>query len=315
MKTHTGIPVSDRGDAGRSARPSVRELEVLNAVIATRKTTAAAQRLGISQPAVSRAIGALEARLKRPLFLRDGGRLVPTADAFALDAEAAPIFAALARLEDWPPAPEPASQLRIATTATLAHMFLASVIARFHALEPETRIQVEIGKSPDAVSAIADGSADLGIVDATVAHAGVRAEPFHRSVAHCLMAADHALARKARIGPADLARQPMIALTRRFSLRARFDSAFADAGFAPAIVMEAATGELVVELVKAGVGLAILNPFAIASSLDKALALRPFDPAIACETSFLLPAAGAGLAVARRFADFVRAGQADARPG
>ena len=84
----------------RSSRPSVRELEVLHAVITTRKTTAAAQRLGGSQPAVSRAIGALEARLGRELFIRDGGRLVPTADAFALDAEAAPIFSALERLAE-----------------------------------------------------------------------------------------------------------------------------------------------------------------------------------------------------------------------
>ena len=57
-------------------RPSLRELEVLQAMIATRKTVAAAQMLGISQPAVSRALAALEADVGCALFARQGGRLV-----------------------------------------------------------------------------------------------------------------------------------------------------------------------------------------------------------------------------------------------
>jgi DNA-binding transcriptional LysR family regulator len=183
-------------DGGRSSRPSVRELEVLHAVITTRKTTAAAQRLGVSQPAVSRAIGALEARLGRDLFVRDGGRLVPTADAYALDAEAAPIFAALARLDNWPKTPNAGSLLRIVSAPTITHAFLAPLIVRFLQAEPDTRIQMEIGRSNDAVAAVADGTADLGVVDVGVVHAGVRAEPFRQSVAHVMMPADHPLTEK-----------------------------------------------------------------------------------------------------------------------
>ena len=70
----TRLPASTSG----RRPPSLRELEVLQAMIATRKTVAAAQMLGISQPAVSRALAALEAHVGRPLFAREGGRLVPT---------------------------------------------------------------------------------------------------------------------------------------------------------------------------------------------------------------------------------------------
>ncbi|MGL4728003.1 MAG: LysR family transcriptional regulator, partial [Bosea sp. (in: a-proteobacteria)] len=88
----------DPTDDTRGHQPSLRELEVLRAMIASRKTIAAAHLLGISQPAVSRAIASLEARIGRSLFSRDGGRLTPTADAFALEAEAGTIFDALDRL-------------------------------------------------------------------------------------------------------------------------------------------------------------------------------------------------------------------------
>lgn len=301
-------------DGGRSSRPSVRELEVLHAVITTRKTTAAAQRLGVSQPAVSRAIGALEARLGRDLFVRDGGRLVPTADAFALDAEAAPIFAALARLEHWPNTPQSGSVLRIMSSPTITHAFMSPLVIRFLQVEPETRIQMEVGRSTDAVSAVADGTADLGIVDVAIAHAGVRAEPFRQSAAHVLMPSNHPLAAKDRITPLDLAEVPLIAVTRRFSARARIERAFSDYGVEPRVVLEAGTLQFLAEVVKAGVGVAVINPFPIAYTTGPQLTFRPFDPEIEYETSFLFPATGGNLPVARRFVDFVRQEQGALSP-
>ncbi|MDJ1159436.1 LysR substrate-binding domain-containing protein [Chelatococcus sp. SYSU_G07232] len=297
----------------RSTRPSLRELEVLHAVVLTRKTTAAAQRLGVSQPAVSRTIASLEARLGRILFERDGGRLVPTADALSLDAEAAPILAAIARLENWPHAPHAGGLLRVSAAPTIAHSFLAPFIARFAALEPETRVLMEIGRGADVVAAVADGSVDLGIglVESSFAHAGVRPDVFCVSIAHCALWAGHPLAERALIRPADLAGEPMIAVTRRFSSRAQLDRAFADAGIEPRIVAEATTSTFVAELVRARVGLTIINPFPLALVEEGDLVFRPFDPAIAYETAFFLPSTGASLPAARRFADLIRAEQPD----
>jgi DNA-binding transcriptional LysR family regulator len=304
------MPNMDNEDeGGRSSRPSVRELEVLHAVITTRKTTAAAQRLGVSQPAVSRAIGALEARLGRDLFVRDGGRLVPTADAFALDAEAAPIFAALARLSNWPNTPSVGTLLRIFSTPTIAHTFLAPMVTRFLKVEPDTRVQMEIGRSDDAVASVADGTTDLGVLDVKAAHLGVRAEPFRQSVAHVLMPADHPLAQKEVIRPSDIGDSPLIAVTRRFSARARLERAFADEGVEPRTVLESGTVQFLLEMVRAGVGIAVINPFPIAYVAGSGLVFRPFEPTIEYETSFVFPAVGGNLPVARRFVDFVRAEQ------
>jgi DNA-binding transcriptional LysR family regulator len=301
--------IDSEEDGGRSSRPSVRELEVLHAVITTRKTTAAAQRLGVSQPAVSRAIGALEARLGRDLFIRDGGRLVPTADAFALDAEAAPIFAALSRLENWPNAPSAGTLLRVFSPPTIAHTFIAPMVKRFLAVEPDTRIQMEIGRSDDAINFVADGSADLGVLDIPASHFGVRAEPFRQSVAHVLMPADHPLAAKETITPADIGDTPLISVTRRFSARARLERAFADYGVEPRTVLEAGTVQFLLEMVRGGLGIAVINPFPIAYVAGSALAFRPFEPIIEYETAFLFPAVGGNLPVARRFVDFVRTEQ------
>lgn len=53
-------------------------LRVLDALLMTRSTTLAAQQVGLSQPAVSSALGRLRQALNDPLFLREGRHLVPT---------------------------------------------------------------------------------------------------------------------------------------------------------------------------------------------------------------------------------------------
>ncbi|MFO7308123.1 MAG: LysR family transcriptional regulator [Pseudomonadota bacterium] len=298
----------------RSSRPSLRELEVLHALIATGKTTAAGQRLGISQPAVSRAVAALEERVGRVLFSREGGRLVPTADALALEAEAAPILAGLARLENWPRAPRTQSVLRVSAAPTVAHYFLAPILARFVAVEPETRVVVEIGRGGDVLAAVAAGDVDVGIgmLETPVSHLGVRAEPFRRSKAACIMWPGHRLAELSVVRPADIgSEEPFIVVTRRFAARALLDRAFADVGIEPRIVAEATTSTFVMEMVRCRAGISVLNPFPMSLSDDASVVYRPFLPEITYEMAFLLPATGAAPPAARRFVDFVRAEQPD----
>ena len=305
----TKAPRDFDDDEENRSRPSVRELEVLHAVITTRKTTAAAQRLGISQPAVSRAISSLEMRLGREIFIRDGGRLVPTADAFALDAEAAPIFAALSQLEGWPHAKKVGSLLRIYATPTLAHAFLAVMIARFMAIEPTVRIQLEVARSTDIIGVVAEGTTDLGVVDIPVQHSGVRPEVFRRGIAHAMMPSDHPLAQKERITPEDLKGENVLALTRRFSVRSQIDKAFAVYGQEPRVVFESATSGALAQLVRARQGVALVNPFPLTLSGDPSLSFIPFEPSIPYDTAFLFPSTGSALPAARRFVDFVRKDQ------
>ena len=271
-------------------RPSLRELEVLVALIETGKTTAAAHRLGISQPAVSRAVGHLEDVTGQRLFVRTGGRLHPTAEAAALAEEAAPIFPILDRIvrRDWHG--ERAPQLRLVAPPTFAHRFLDTAVPAFAAAYPATAISIEVAPSSDVVNAVAGGTADLGLVDRPPRHAGIRTRPFLRTRAHVALPVDDPLASRPRLAPADLADRPVLALTRRFSTRALVERAFEDAGVTLRIAAEIATSAILVRLVEAGMGVGIVNPFPVAAATGPAVAFVPFDPAIAYETTFLLPA-------------------------
>jgi DNA-binding transcriptional LysR family regulator len=294
----------------RDRRPTFRELEALHALIESRKTTSAASRLGVTQPAVSRAIQQLESRLGKTLFSREGGRLSPTQDGILLYQQSLPIFKALAglgraKVED------DGAMVRIIAPPTIAHRFLPEVASNFLAEESRIGLQIEVGTTSDVVAKMADRTFDIGIIDGRVNHPGIAYEPFRRAEAHAVIPADHPLASRAELTPADLDGQPFIALTRRFAVRATLDQMFADAGVAPRIVAEAATSAIAFELVKCGVGLAILNPFPLAFRPEGGAVLRPIRPAPGFETSFVLPTQPPAARAARKFMDFLRRHQRD----
>jgi DNA-binding transcriptional LysR family regulator len=289
----SGLVQEREAGTGRPAGHSgitLRELRVLRALIATGTATAAADQLGISQPAVSRAVAQLEERLERALFQRDSGRLVPTAEALEIDAELDPLFAALKRIENAAERlPAPDAPLRLAAPPTIAHRFLPGPVADLARDLPDQVIQLDVLSSDVLVTYVAEGRVDIAVSDIEPNHAGVRVEPFRASRAVCLMPRDHPLAAKAVVRPADLDGLPYVAQTRRHSARIAKDKVFATAGVQPRLTIETATVVSAAELVREGMGIALINPFPTVLRLDPSLVTRRFEPAITLQTSFLMP--------------------------
>ncbi|MEO0621282.1 MAG: LysR family transcriptional regulator [Pseudomonadota bacterium] len=285
---------------------SLREFESLRALLATGTTSAAARRLGISQSVVSRAVASLEARLGQALFARQGNRLEPTAEAFALNENLDPLFDALARIDGTGGEDASGQRLTLAAPPTLAHRFLQARIAEFLTARPDAAVSLEICASDALAAGIAEARFELGVTDSRVDHSGVATRPFRRSRGMAVIPAGHALADRARLIPSDLDGQALIALTRRHSARGQTDRMLAQAGAVPRIVVETATVVSAWQFAAAGLGIALLNPFPAALSEDARVVLRPIDPALTYTTQFLTPARRPVSALARAFMRHVR---------
>lgn len=287
------------------SRPSLRELEILRAMIRSGKTVAAARALGISQPAVSRALASLEQKFAKPLFVRDGARLVPTAEALRLDYDAEQVIDAFSRLS-----PGLRNQsfgpVRVAASPTMAEFLLPSAVKYLRGQVPSATVSVEIGTGAEALASVADRRADLGIVDWPVAHPALRAETFFTERAHVILPPDHRLLSFETISAADLVDEPIVALARRFPSRSQFDAAFAAIGAAPRLVAEVSTSAFAVQLVRAGLGLTILNPFPLWFGGLGGLHARPFDPVVTYQSRLLTPMTGAQHPLARQLGEIVQ---------
>ena len=78
-----------------SAAVNLRQIEAFRAVVETGSVSQAADRLALSQPAVSKSVAAFEGQIGFPVFERRRGRLIPTAEALLLYDEVARVLSGI----------------------------------------------------------------------------------------------------------------------------------------------------------------------------------------------------------------------------
>src|SRR6056297_2697642 len=125
-------------------RVKIRHLEVFNALIEAGSVSRAAQRLNLSQPAVSIALSKLEEDLGYRLFHRDRGFFAPTNEATLLHEEVRRGLDAMARIE------QRSDEIRtgktggiiIGTNGAMSINFLPQVTAKFQRAYPGTFIDL-----------------------------------------------------------------------------------------------------------------------------------------------------------------------------
>ncbi len=215
---------------------------------------------GISQPGVSRALDRLSAEVGTPLLQRTGRilRLTRAGAAFkrhvdvllhALDDG----LAAVEQLVD----PE-SGAVTLGFQRSFGSWLVPRLLADFSAEHPAVRFELRQLPDADIVPALQAGDVDVVIstVRTSVAELEWRrllVEPLRLAVP-----ATAAVAARERVGLADVADEPFVALKRGRSLRRLVDDLCADAGFAARVVLEADDVSTVRGLVGVGVGVAVL---------------------------------------------------------
>jgi DNA-binding transcriptional LysR family regulator len=209
----------------------------------------AAERVGISQPAISKSIHALERAIDMRLFERGRAGARPTLYAERFAPHARMILAEYALAEAELRALGNASEQQIAIGAGLglAQSLLPRVIARFRRRWPEISLSVEVGFSMPLHAALLNGDLDLVV---SAPEEGVAIDPRLRGTFlleerdALVVGATHPLVGRQAIGLADLAEYPWI-VPRRSARLDRIHSIFAAGRVAPpAYVLRSESSEL-----------------------------------------------------------------------
>lgn len=158
--------------------------------------SAVARAQGITQPALSRTLAELEDLLARPLFLRQGRRLVLTEAGMLFRRHAA---AAVQALEAGAAAlrPGPQGRLRLGVLPTVATRFVPQVVLRFRAVQPETVLAVETGPHHYLIRLLREGAIEMmiGRLPGASEMAGLRFDHLYEEDVVLVGRAGHPLAR------------------------------------------------------------------------------------------------------------------------
>lgn len=143
------------------------QLHAFIVVAETLSMTRAAERLHLTQPAVSAAIAVLEERHATRLFDRVGRHLELTAAGKVLLPEARAVIARLeeARRVFGDLAGLARGEVRIAASQTVATYWLPRRMARFAANHPAIHLDLAVGNTTQAAALVLKGEADLAFIE------------------------------------------------------------------------------------------------------------------------------------------------------
>lgn len=270
----------------------VRQLEAFAAVMSAGSITGAARLLGRSQPAVSRLIQDLESDIGYALLHRNGPRISPTARGVLFHAEVERHFVGLTHIRARAVAIglDELPTLTIAATPSLAIGVLPQALA---AITPELlprHFHVQALAAEDAVQAVLARSADLGLVSLPLEHPGL--DVHWVAEAPCVVAISDSdpLANRSVVRIADLANRRIATMANPYRLRHRINEALSEAGVVPQII-DVNTSMTALTLVRAKLGVAIVEPATVCGVALDGVVTRPLDHAILFLFGAILPAA------------------------
>jgi DNA-binding transcriptional LysR family regulator len=281
-----------RGAAMSMKQLNLRALKSFHEIIQSGSATAAADRLGLSQPGVSRLIAQLERDVGFDLFYREKGRLVPTADGLSVYEEVDLAFSNIERINALVRdiRNHNTGQLKIVASPSFSEGILSEVVANFLKAYPKVRLHVDSRSVETAKTQVATRAADCGFAKLPLDRPDIRAEKIVSSDTVCVLPRRHPLAKEETLSPQQLKDAPLVLLGSGSWNRVQVEDAFKKARVDPLVKIETHTVGSACAFAAQGLGIAVVNELMAKSFLKDNLVLRPFRPKILHEFVFITSA-------------------------
>ncbi|MFE7576552.1 LysR family transcriptional regulator [Streptomyces sp. NPDC057521] len=240
----------------------IRQLRHFMAVITHGSFTAAARAELIVQSALSTSVRNLERELGAELFDRTGRRVVLTEAGRALLPAARTVLAGTDAARDAVAAVSglAGGRVRVGTIQTLTCVDLAAELAAFHRLWPGVQISLREATTPELVAAVRAGELDLAYLapDTAELPEGIAAFATWHEDLVLITAPGHPLAKAGRTLIKDLADEPFVDFRAGTGLETAVRRLAAHCGLERRITCDVTQIRLLVDLVRAGIGVAIV---------------------------------------------------------
>ncbi|MEU3626479.1 LysR family transcriptional regulator [Amycolatopsis coloradensis] len=252
-------------------------LRVFDALLRDGSVTAAAERLHLSIPATSRALGRLRRAMGDPILVRAGRGMVPTPFALrtaprvrSLLDEASALISADRELAIGDLERTFTIRINDGVAATLA----TAAVEATAAVAPGVVLRF-VGEGSESTEALRDGSVDLDIGAGDVSAPDIRSMLLYRERVVAIVRADSPLARPRRPTLAQLCRYPHVSASRRGRTRGPLDEVLEAEGLQRRVAAVVPTSAVAAFLVASSdyIGLA---PQRLAEQYGRALGIRWF---------------------------------------
>ncbi|HEY7148385.1 MAG TPA: selenium metabolism-associated LysR family transcriptional regulator [Gaiellaceae bacterium] len=290
-----------------------RQLAAFCAVVERKSFSEAAERLGVTQPAVSQQIRSLEQRVGQQLLDRSGRRVEPTEAGNRLYRSAQRLLTLERQLLDDVAGEAEGllrGQLAMGASTGPGGTVVPVLLCEFAEANPEVTVDLTISDTQTIVDQVARRDLELGVVGATPRNRSVAYEPFFRDEVVLVCPSEHRFAGKT-ISLDDLRGEPLIAMQEGAGVRQVIEDELREAGTRLRdldVRLELGLQESVKSAVEAGHGVTFISKTAVERELKEGTLaearVRGLEPAR--EISLVRAAGRVSTRVADAFVEFAR---------
>ena len=234
-------------------------------IVREQSFTRAAEKLFLTQPAISLQIKALETELQEMLLERNRRqiRLTPAGEILFLHAR--DIFARLEEAHSDIAALKSVlrGRLAIGTSDTNCTYILPGLLAEFRGRHPEVELDIRNRMSPEVGNLVLNDEVEFGLATLPVKHRDLFGEALFERRDVLICPPDHALGKRKRVGLKQIAEHPFLALERGSTSRQLLDELFRQEGLELQVEMNLGGIEILKRYVEIGLGIALVPEVAV----------------------------------------------------
>jgi LysR family transcriptional regulator, regulator for metE and metH len=247
----------------------LRDLRMVAAIAASGGVTRAAGDLHRTQSAISHQLRAIEQRLGTPLFLRVGKRMVVTAAGERVLAAARRVIEDIRTTEEEVRrlGARQAGVLRVCAQCNTGYHWLPPLVEVFRRRFPAVDVSLAVECTLRPLDALLEGKLEVAIVTQSVRHDQIRVRPLFEDEHAAIVAPDHPFATRAFVRPDDFASERLLLYSSSPDDSFTIQRILRPAGVTPERVSFVMLTEAILEMVKAGLGISVMQTWAIEPSL------------------------------------------------
>ena len=271
-------PSLNAKDRSTDMRVDLVDLSLFRHVVEAGSITHGADRAHLALAAASTRIRNMEASIGAVLLTRGRQGVTPTQAGRTLLQHARTMLAQAERLREdlGAYAGGAAGQVRVLSNTNALTEFLPETLSAFLAAHPNVSVDLEERLSDEIVGLIAEGVADIGIVAGTVDAGRLETFPFRSDRFVLVVARDHPLARRVKIGFSEVLDHDFVGLDRASALQRFLADKAARAGRSIRLRIQLRSFDGVCRLVERNVGVGIV-PETTARWAAKTMAIKAVE--------------------------------------
>ena len=233
----------------------------------------AADRLGITQSALSHRLAEAERRLGDRLFEREGRRLTVTPAGRAMLQTAQQVLPELQRAEDNFMRLSDSAQhlIKLGIAAYNSYQWVPEFLRTVPVRREQLQLDLVSAATRKPVRSLLDNEVDLVIAPGEFSEPGISSRPLFRDQLVLITPPNHPLSEKAFIEAVDLVDQDYLTYSRDRQPGFEYERFIRPAGVYPQYVQVVESTDAIVELVAAGFGVSILSQWALQRPLQQGL--------------------------------------------